>query len=304
MFACEIDGCTKEYTTNSHLKRHRKTAHAAKTEMSSVTCKHSNCHQMFTTRDNMNRHYQAQHVNLLPQACTECDERFRRKLQLKKHVILKHNGEYPYRCEHCSKGFINTFSFTRHLTTHKISNKERSCPECQVTFEKWSILVEHRRRMHKSEPRYTCDICLKTFCRKPNIKDHMKLHLSLVEVFQCHYENCSKFYNAKRNLMSHIRSKHEGKRWICAVCNQHKSTKQKLEQHIRAHLDPVNYKRLNKKQTHKTSVIAQLIGVELPQDIQEKLLNDEASQIDIESFLPPLESTHETETSAAELSDF
>jgi hypothetical protein len=87
------------------------------------------------------------------------------------------------------------------------------------------------------------------------------------------------------------------------LCNEQKSTKQKLEQHIRAHLDPKGSKRLNKKQTHTTSTTARLVGVKLPKHIQEKLLNGEASEIAIDSFLP-LESTHETETSAAELSDF
>lgn len=303
LFLCDIDGCTKEYTNSSHLKRHKKTFHVAKPEMPSVACKQPNCYQMFTSRDNMNRHYQTHHVNLLPQACPQCDERFRRKNQLKKHVISKHSGEYPYRCKDCNKGFVTTFSYSRHLTTHKAITKEKSCPDCHLTFEKWSLLVEHRRRMHNNEARFTCDICSKTFCRKPNIKDHMKLHLSTEIVFQCHYKNCPKFYNAKRNLESHIRSKHEGKRWFCNMCNEQKSTKQKLEQHIRAHLDPVLSKRLNKKQTHVTSTKARIVGVALPQHVQEKLLNDEASQVVIDSFLT-LESTHETETSAAEISDF
>lgn len=299
-FVCDIDGCSKEYINNSHLRRHQKTSHIAKPEIASFTCKQSNCYQMFTSKDSMNRHYRTHHVELLPQACSQCDERFRRKLQLKKHVILKHSGDYPLKCEHCDKGFLNTFSYSRHLTTHK-TVKDRTCPDCNKTFVKWSLLVEHRRQVHMNVPRFTCDVCSKTFFRKPNIKEHMRLHLSHEKVFQCHYKNCSKFYNQKRNLNSHIRSKHEGKRWFCAICNQRKSTKQKLEQHMLAHLDPVNSKRLNKKQTHKSSTIAQLIGVKLPQEVQEKLLNDEAGEVVTESFLN-LESTHETETSAAELS--
>ena len=252
----------------------------------------------------MNRHFRTFHENPLPQACTQCNERFRRKLQLKKHVILKHSGEYPYRCEHCNKGFLNTFLFSRHFATHKTNEKARSCPDCDLTFDKWSSLVEHRRSVHKNVPRFTCDLCSKNFSRKPNIKDHMKIHMAMEQkVFQCHYKNCPKFYNAKRNLMSHIRSKHKGKRWICATCNQEKSTKQKLEQHVLAHLDPDRRKMLNRKQTYKSSTTARLIGVQLPQSIQEKLLNNEASDFAIDSLIP-MESTHETETSAAEMSDF
>jgi hypothetical protein len=87
--------------------------------------------------------------------------------------------------------------------------------------------------------KFTCDLCDKTFCRKPNIKEHMKIHTMSDTAFMCHYDNCSKFYTALRNLNAHIRSKHEGKAgWTCDHCNQQLSTKQRLVQHLQAHLDP------------------------------------------------------------------
>jgi hypothetical protein len=131
----------------------------------------------------------------------------------------------------------------------------------------------------------------------------MKLHMSSHKVFQCRYKNCPKFYNAKRNLTVHIKSKHQGKRWICDLCGEEKSTKQKLEQHLHAHLDPEKRKLLNKKQTYKTSVAYHLIGLKLPPNIQEMLLNDEASSVNIDSIVPMPEPL-ETETSTAEMSDF
>jgi hypothetical protein len=104
--------------------------------------------------------------------------------------------------------------------------------------------------------------------------------------------------------MAHIRSKHEGRKWICDQCHQEKSTKQKLEQHLRGHLDPEKQKLLNKKLTYQTSVTCRLIGLKLPQDVNEKLLNNEASSISIESILP-INEIHDTETSeTTELSDF
>lgn len=126
----------------------------------------------------------------------------------------------------------------------------------------------------------------------------MKVHLTSLteEVFQCHYENCPKFYNVNRNLQAHIRSKHEGQTFVCNICSRRLSTKQKLKQHLNAHLDPARAKLLVKK-----SRASQLAGVNLPQSMENKILQGEGSQVKIDAF-EPLESTHET--SATEQSDF
>lgn len=246
----------------------------------------------------MNRHYQTLHVNRLPHACSECPEKFRRKIQLKKHEVQKHTGEYSHKCPECHKGFLNMFTFTRHLTTHN-QEKLKTCADCKFTFTKWSLLVEHRRKTHKTDMRFLCDICDRAFFRKVNIKQHMKAHFqpSADEVFQCHYENCPKFYTAKRNLEAHISSKHEGKRWTCDFCKRELSTKQKLAQHIAAHLDPKRAKKLLKKK----STLSRLVGVELPQPVEYKIIGGEGFQVSSE-LLPLPESTHET--SGAEFSDF
>jgi general transcription factor IIIA len=117
------------------------------------------------------------------------------------------------------------------------------------------------------------------------------------DVFQCHYENCPKFYSVKRNLDSHIRSKHEGKRWTCDYCQRKLSTKQKLLQHITAHLDPNRAKKLLKKK----STLSRLVGVEFSQLLEHKIIDGEGAQISPD-LLPLPESAHET--SGTELSDF
>lgn len=243
----------------------------------------------------MNRHFKTNHLNAFPHICGQCDEKFRRKLQLKKHAIQKHSKSYPHTCPQCQKGFLNTFSLTRHLSAHNEINRKQ-CPDCKMIFPKWSLLVEHRRQQHKSDQRFACDICQKTFYRKVNIKQHMQLHLkeSREEVFQCQYENCPKFYTELRNLTAHVRSKHEGKRWTCDLCNRELATKQKMVQHIRAHLDVDRSKRILKKK----STMSRLVGLELPQEVEHRIIDGEGAQFII--GFP--DSAHET--SATELSDF
>lgn len=238
----------------------------------------------------MKRHYQTCHLNPFPNACSQCNKKFRRKLQLKKHEIKAHSGSYPYTCTHCQKGFLNAFTFKRHLTIHKLENKMKKCSDCQEIFMNWTKLVEHRRKVHKKEQRLSCDLCDKTFSRKPNIKQHMRLHLSTTEVLQCSYENCPKFYSNSRNLASHVRAKHEGRRWICDYCKRELSTMQKLQQHIRAHLDPQRAKMLLKKR----STISKLVGLDLPQGIEHQIINN--CKVKVNALLPP-------DSSATELSD-
>lgn len=156
------------------------------------------------------------------------------------------------------------------------------------------------RKFHKNDKRFACDLCDKTFSRKPNIKQHLQAHVSTVAIFQCHYDNCPKFYNAKRNLVSHIRSKHEGKRWKCDLCDREMSTLQKLQQHVNAHLDP-NRSRLLKKTFHSTA--SKLLGVELHNSIEKKIIHGKGDEVLVdELLLAPPESTHET--SETEHSDF
>lgn len=243
----------------------------------------------------MNRHFRTHHIDLLPQKCSQCEEKFRRKIQLRKHEIQKHSKDYPHTCPQCNKGFLNTLTLTRHLSVHNEMSRKK-CPDCELMFPKWSLLVEHRRKEHKSDQRFSCDVCHKTFFRKVNIKQHMKLHSKepREKVFQCLYENCPKFYSEKKNLDAHVRSKHEGKRWTCDLCNRELATKQKIIQHIRAHLDVELSKRLVKKK----STISKLVGIELPQDVEHRIIGGQGSTFTF--GLPELTQ----ETSGTELSDF
>lgn len=219
----------------------------------------------------MKRHYQTHHLNPFPHACQQCDQKFRRKLQLKKHEIKEHTGAFPHTCSVCQKSFLNSLTFKRHLNVHKTENKLKECEDCHLKFPNWSQLVEHRRKTHRKDQRLLCDLCDKSFCRKPNIRQHMQLHLaSSSEVFQCHYENCPSFYSAKRNLMSHIRAKHEGRRWACDLCERELSSLQKLQQHIQSHLDPDRSKLLLKKK----STLSRLVGLDLPQKVEHLIINN------------------------------
>lgn len=285
-------GCDKKYTNLSHLKRHNKTAHktiTANTEP--IKCKDPSCNKYFVSIINMQRHYKQLHLIPKFYQCQNCPEQFKRKSQLKRHQFI-HTGAYPHTCIDCNKGFGNLKSFQRHRTSHIVEKKLRSCQDCSEKFITWSALVVHRRKVHAAQ--FECDICSKKFGYKTNIKIHLKLHSTAMEdfkVFQCQYENCPKFYLQERNLESHIKSKHEGKKYNCDYCNLQLSSKQKLLQHIRKHLTVQTATKVikNKQErkprkdlgTKKIPALALFLGLKLDGRTQKMLLNNRGAELKV-----------------------
>lgn len=238
-YRCPEPNCTKEYTNRSHLNRHIRTNHHSTKEFASnqIQCKHASCAKTFSTEQNMRRHYDHKHVLGKSWTCDKCGERFWRKLQLKQH-LFRHTGEYPHRCDHCNKGFMNLKSLRHHQTSHAIYK----CDSCTSEFTRWTDLVAHRKLQHMTV--YQCDICQGKFRSKRNLKAHILVHQKSRKdgeeqvVFQCPYDGCPKFYDYERNLMAHVKSKHEGvQKYVCSVegCGRALSTQQKLDQHRRMH---------------------------------------------------------------------
>lgn len=220
-----------------------------------------------------------------------------RKDQLKRHMF-SHTGQYPHNCEQCKKGFANLKNYNKHLITHKLeSQKIHKCPDCPEEFEKWSTMVAHRRIIHTLK--FICVVCQGKFHSKTNLKVHEKIHSESREIFECDRENCPKYYYDKKNLQSHIKSKHEGKKFNCEIegCDRQLSTKQKLILHHKMHKDSSSIKKPN-EENHKRpkkprakrfdaghqkhSTISKLLGVNLEPNIDEMLKESRGRNIQVD----------------------
>uniref|UniRef100_A0A182JIG2 C2H2-type domain-containing protein n=1 Tax=Anopheles atroparvus TaxID=41427 RepID=A0A182JIG2_ANOAO len=232
---CPKPNCKKAYSNRSHLNRHIRASHCEPldAQQSTMDCKHTTCRMKFTNKQSMERHYQAKHVLGKPYACEECDERFWRKLQLKRHKF-KHTGQYPHKCEHCGQGFVNL----KTMRDHRCRRNMQKCADCEKEFKWWTELVAHRRLEHATKHR--CTDCSKVFHTKRSLKHHAVRHLpdDAREVFECPHDGCPRFYEHRRNLYFHVRSKHEGvKKFVCpeADCGLVLATQQKLDLHLKLH---------------------------------------------------------------------
>lgn len=228
-YVCDI--CDSKYITQSHLKRHTRSAHQIRTD-DKIKCQHESCGMEFTSTTSMKRHYKQRHMKEKMYGCNQCDETFYRKSQLKIHST-KHTGVFPYYCPKCGKGSINLKQHEHHMVGHK----SYECSICGEILKKWSQLLVHRRDKHSKK--YQCDICKLPFTHRSNMDSHMKIHSANKDVFLCTVSGCEKFYFHSKNLRAHVRAKHDPDRtWECHLCHRNLSTKQKLILHTKLHSVP------------------------------------------------------------------
>lgn len=95
-FTCSVDGCSKSYTTPSHLKRHNITAHEKTSQDKEILCKI--CGISCSNKYNFKKHFSAHHASDLPYKCSQCTKEFKKKKQLLEHMCI-HSGEHPYRLD-------------------------------------------------------------------------------------------------------------------------------------------------------------------------------------------------------------
>uniref|UniRef100_A0A0K8SDQ0 C2H2-type domain-containing protein n=1 Tax=Lygus hesperus TaxID=30085 RepID=A0A0K8SDQ0_LYGHE len=205
-FKCDVEGCTKGYTSKSHLARHKKTVHSGGYSPSRLyKCPHEGCDAVLKTNQNLNKHVKRAHV--LKRECPECGEKFSKTIQLKYHMQF-HSGEFIYNCEECNRKFARRTEYNRHMRSHRI----HLCPYrgCVIGFAQWSAV---RRHLKTHRPRYVCHDCNKPFMYKTLLREHVVSHLpgnskqeSVLKPYKCFH--CNKTIFGKLSLRRHIKTIH------------------------------------------------------------------------------------------------
>ncbi|KAF6209203.1 hypothetical protein GE061_014948 [Apolygus lucorum] len=205
-FMCDVEGCTKGYTSKSHLARHKKTAHVSGYSPSKLyKCPHEGCDAILKTNQNLNKHVKRAHV--LQRKCPECGKMFAKTIQLKYHMQF-HTGEFIYDCETCGIKFARKTEYNRHMRGHRV----HMCPYsgCTMGFAQWSAVRKH---LKTHRPKYVCYNCNKPFIYKALLREHVASHLpghseqeQVLKLCKCFYCNLALF--SKRSLRQHIKTIH------------------------------------------------------------------------------------------------
>lgn len=287
-FKCPYDGCDKDYIEDKHLKQHIKAAH---TNERNHVCQVPGCGKSFVTGTRLKRH-QAVHEGADRFRCEHCGQSFRKKETLGKHVRKEHLGLSPFQCNEagCNEAFDSKGALKRHQD--KIHGDIKFwCSECgiqtspdgteqHVGFTTELLLQAHIRKEHQN-----CMFCDFKSSSQSEMLSHIdKYHSGKTvkdrKTVLCPYDNCTKAFTKKSNLNAHIRTAHEGFRFICGQvplgggpgfegwsdsqgCGDKFSTKVRLEDHVRyIHLGQERPKVVvDKPSPDDVDVIAEMAGM-------------------------------------------
>lgn len=125
----------------------------------------------------------------------------------------------------------------KHRTTDiEISSKSKENrfdikdePEDAVSF----LLGETAKKNRKSETtnKHKCNVCTKSFLRKSNLVDHLRLHAN-VRQFECNL--CHKKFVQKGNMLSHMRTHSTERPYECQICDKRYNQSSALSMHMRS----------------------------------------------------------------------
>ncbi|KAM0681454.1 hypothetical protein GINT2_000656 [Glugoides intestinalis] len=175
--------------------------------------------------------------------CTfeNCDKKFSCSSNMHEHMNT-HIGNKPHKCEICEK----YFSYRRYLQAHQESHREPTvCNKCGVTFTRKFKLKKHQELYCCKV--YQCKDCPKVYkkqgcylthlsrCRvkdgkneKPPVARKLRARKQ-TKISVCTF--CKSEFIGKKNMIAHIRAKHEKIRFNCKKCSKSFSYNCSLKKH-------------------------------------------------------------------------
>lgn len=164
--------------------------------------------------------------------CNECSTVFRYKSKLLKH-LLDHSSPKPFECALCDRKFAAKRLLRAHMQLH--SSEKFSCPHCPKVFNTKNAFSKHIRVKHIDVKIFSCAMCSRQFDQRTKLNSHMRFHTG-EKSYQC--SECNERFGTSTQRTSHIRKMHTGERpFACNVCTKRFMLKCQLNQHMFSHSD-------------------------------------------------------------------
>ncbi|EAQ89129.1 hypothetical protein CHGG_05748 [Chaetomium globosum CBS 148.51] len=191
----------------------------------------------FRKHQTLQRHVRVAHLGTAAFVCTaaeDCEAGFDTAGALRRHVEREH-GELRFWCEECAAG----------------GGDEEEGDGRKVGFRTLLMLQTHMRKEHVD-----CVFCDVKCGSQADLERHVDMYHSGTTVedrktVECPWDGCGKKFTRVPNLNTHIRSAHEGFRFVCGQvdtyqvediadwnwqeegCGQAFISKMKMEEHVR-----------------------------------------------------------------------
>ncbi|XP_053667674.1 zinc finger protein with KRAB and SCAN domains 3-like [Anopheles marshallii] len=105
------------------------------------------------------------------------------------------------------------------------------CNVCDKSFLRRSNLVDHLR-LHAQVKMYECDYCDKSFVQSGNLKSHLRTHTA-EKPFECNI--CGKAFTQSSSMKTHMLTHTNVKPFACDVCEKGFTSSSDLNKHKRTH---------------------------------------------------------------------
>lgn len=153
--------------------------------------------------------------------------------------------------------------------------RRHSCEVCCKTFMKKSNLIDHLR-LHANMKPFQCAHCDKSFVQSGNYKSHLRTHTQ-ERPFACSHPGCNKSYNQSSALTIHIRSHTNEKNYICGTCEKRFTNSSDLKKHEGIHDQVKKYQcvKCDKGFAQKSHLMKHEISAHTNKAKQEKMVKVE-----------------------------
>ena len=130
--------------------------------------------------------------------CDKCNKNFTTNYGLQTHINSIHL-KVKFDCEFCDYQSTRKSNLKQHVNSIHLKLKPFQCDECDYSCGQAWILKQHVDSVHK-KIRFHCsfDGCDKSFTRKGDLNQHLKLHEGQVNL--C--DQCGKTFSTKAILPS------------------------------------------------------------------------------------------------------
>ncbi|XP_063632114.1 zinc finger protein 627-like isoform X2 [Cydia splendana] len=228
----------KHSDIEGELKKIKRYPRSLQIEISNLECRH--CNLNLTDVENMRRHLCDVHnkviyreciadykVDTSPYTCHLCTQEFHVFRTLTTHL----NEHYANCiCDVCGKSFLNSKRLKVHKRTHDTGNFP--CSECGKILKTKTSKANHMESAH-SKRIIKCQICFKPMKHYNDRIKHMSEAHNITHKFKCPI--CSREYNIKHYLATHIRQTHGHKNKKCTECGMAFITNHGLKKHMLKH---------------------------------------------------------------------
>ncbi|RAL68713.1 hypothetical protein DID88_007416 [Monilinia fructigena] len=211
-FICSYEGCDKAYIEEKHLKQHIKGSHTHERE---YACDWEGCSKSFLTATRLRRHKDAHegHERFRCTSYPPCNQTFRKHQTLQRHIRSDHLDLAPFPCtyidpitnELCKAGFDASGGLKKHM--------ERAHGAATFLCEECTVPGKFHQDGTPVPLAFTTNAKLQAHIKK----EHANLHWKNARIYPVNILVAQKPLPREQNLQVHIRTVHDGQRFICGT---------------------------------------------------------------------------------------